>query len=349
MSNSDALEPWRIAATSFPGHDAPPEARLRFMIGYAILAPSGHNAQPWLFRIAGDHLELLADRTRALPVVDPHDRALTIACGSALFNLRVAARHFGYQVGVELLPDPARHDLLARVALGERKTSNHAENTLFVAIPNRRTSRVPFERTTVDKKVIERLEAGAAAEGAWFRVVKERHDRHTVADLIADGDRMQFADKRFRRELASWLHSNRSHTHDGMPGYALGHGDLVSMIEPLVIRTFDVGKGVGAKDRDLAEHSPVLAVISTSGDGPADWLRAGQALEHVLLEATAAGLTASFLNQPIEVETLRPRLAKLVERAGDASLGFPQVLLRMGRAPEVKPMPRRAVSEVVRN
>lgn len=347
MSNDEALEPWRISATSFPGHDAPPEARLRFLIGYAILAPSGHNAQPWLFRIVGDRLEVLADRTRALPVIDPHDRALTIACGSALFNLRVAARHFGYQVGVELVPDPGRHDLLARLTLGERKTSNHEENTLFAAIPKRRTSRLPYERTTVEKKVLERLEAGAAAEGAWFRVVKERRDRHAVADLIADGDRMQFADKRFRRELASWVHSNRSHSRDGMPGYALGHGDLVSLVEALVIRTFDMGKGVGAKDRDLAEHSPVLAVIGTPGDGAADWLRAGLALEHVLLAATAAGLSASFLNQPIEVETLRPRLAKIVQAYGGS--GFPQLLLRIGHGPDAKPMPRRGVSEVVRS
>ena len=43
---------------------------------------------PWIFRITTDNtIKLYADRTRALPVVDPKDRALTISCGAILFNL----------------------------------------------------------------------------------------------------------------------------------------------------------------------------------------------------------------------------------------------------------------------
>jgi nitroreductase len=70
---------------------ATPEPRLRFLLGYAILAPSSHNTQPWRFRLRGPTLDLLADRRRALPVVDPEDRALVISCGAALGHLRVAA------------------------------------------------------------------------------------------------------------------------------------------------------------------------------------------------------------------------------------------------------------------
>ena len=47
---------------------------LRFFVNFAILAPSGHNTQPWLFKIREWSLDLLADRTRALPVVDPNNR-----------------------------------------------------------------------------------------------------------------------------------------------------------------------------------------------------------------------------------------------------------------------------------
>ncbi len=61
---------------------------LRSLLKYAVLAPSGHNTQPWLFRpTEKDDLYLIADRTRALPVVDPHDRELIISCGAALDHL----------------------------------------------------------------------------------------------------------------------------------------------------------------------------------------------------------------------------------------------------------------------
>ena len=63
----------------------------RRLLEAAVQAPSSHNTQPWLFRVEDGAVHLLADRTRALPVNDPDDRELTISCGCALLNLRVAA------------------------------------------------------------------------------------------------------------------------------------------------------------------------------------------------------------------------------------------------------------------
>ena len=344
MNRVPETEPWSISTLSFPGHDAQPTDRLRYLVGYAILAPSGHNAQPWIFRLNEQRLAIHADRSRALPVVDPHDRELTISCGAALFNLRIAARHFGYWPAIELLPDPEHPDLLARFALGERRTATHEENTLFAAIPRRHTCRLPFERAPIDRKVLEQITACAQGEGVWFHLVKDRKERHAVAELIADADRLQFADKRYRRELAAWVHSNRSHSRDGMPGRVHGMGDLMSLLAPFVIRNFDLGKSTAARDEDLADHAPSLFVLGTPEDQPLDWLRTGQALQCALLRATAAGLSASFFDQPIEVETLRPRLARLINRTG-----FPQLVLRIGYGPAVTATPRRSVSDVLRS
>ena len=127
-----------------------------------------------------------------------------------------------------------------------------------------------------------------------------------------------------------------------MPGYAFGLGDLMSFAGPLLIRTFGWVNGQAAKDRQLAAGSPVLAVLGTESDSPTGWLKARQALDWVLLTATANGISASFLNQSIEVAELRPRLADLL-----GIQGFPQVLLRMGYGPEVRPTPRRPMGEVL--
>ena len=82
-----------------------------------VLAPSSHNTQPWRFRVGADIVEVLTDRTRALPVNGPFDRELTISCGAVLTNLLVPARAGGLSPDVEVLPDPDDADLLARVVL----------------------------------------------------------------------------------------------------------------------------------------------------------------------------------------------------------------------------------------
>ncbi|HZA73546.1 MAG TPA: hypothetical protein VE476_11620, partial [Propionibacteriaceae bacterium] len=84
----------------------------QFLLRYAVRAPSGHNTQPWRFDIAEGRLHLYADRSRALPVVDPEDRALVMSCGAALAHLTVALRHFGYAGDVSPYPDPDDPDLL---------------------------------------------------------------------------------------------------------------------------------------------------------------------------------------------------------------------------------------------
>jgi hypothetical protein len=325
--------PWDVREADFPS-TGPPAAQLRFLLHYAVLAPSGHNTQPWLFKIDEDIVELYADRSRALPVVDSDDRELTISCGAALLHLRVALRHFGYTGAVIPFPDPDDPDLLARVRLGERREASAAEHELLRAITMRRTNRQAFEQREVPAAVLVALQEIAHAEETWFCVVQDEYDRSAVANLVALADRIQWTDTHFRRDLLAWMRPNRSQRRDGIPGYALSLGDLASYVGPVLARTFDVGNGQAAKDRQLAAGSPVLAVLMTDVDTTYDWLMTGQALERILLYARSQGIWASFLNQPIEVPQIRLMLHNLIER-----VGFPQVLLRMGYGPEVPPTP----------
>jgi nitroreductase len=41
---------WHNLETKFPEQSSPAE-KLKFLLQYAVLAPSSHNTQPWLFRI----------------------------------------------------------------------------------------------------------------------------------------------------------------------------------------------------------------------------------------------------------------------------------------------------------
>jgi hypothetical protein len=333
--------PWQISEGAFPKLGTSSE-KARFLLNYAILAPSVHNTQPWLFRIVSDGVELYADRTRALPVVDPDDRELIMSCGAALFNLRIALHHFGYEAPIQIFPDAGKADLLARISFGNPRPAAPEEHALFQAIIRRRTNRMPFEARSVAEALIFELQAAATKEGGWLHIMLGEDNRNKVADMIAEGDRIQMSDSHFRRELAAWIHSNRSASHDGTPGFARGFGDLSSYVGPLVVRTFDVGKGLAAKDRQLAAGSPVLAVVGSGTDTPADWLATGQAMERILLRARVDDVWASFLNQAIEVPDLRTRLRKLLSRDG-----YPQLLLRMGYGPDVRPTPRRTPGEVL--
>lgn len=314
-------------------------------VAQATLAPNSHNTQPWLFSIDENAIELRADRKRSLGVVDPGNREMVISCGAALGTLRAAINGAGYDVDVVRFPDPAEPDYLARVTIGKARKPTPQEEWRVAAITKRRTNRGPFEPWQVPRDTLTMMHRTAAGEGAWLHVVGDVDEKFAVASLIAQGDRRQGGDPEFRKELASWLHPNITHARDGMPGNAFGIGDVMSLPFPWVIRTFDWGNGQSAKDRELALGSPILAVLGTDEDSPPEWLRAGEALALALLDMTAAGLAASFMNQPIEVEELRTELSTRLDLAG-----APQLILRIGYAVRSVPAtPRRVLSDVVLN
>jgi hypothetical protein len=350
ISSEPQLSAWKVSESDFTKEATDMAKKVNFLLRYAILAPSSHNTQPWLFKIIGnDTIELYADRSRALPVADPDDREMVISCGAALYYLRLVANHFGLTETVELLPDNKNNpDLLAKISFKESddqviQKQAQQDIPLFEAIAKRRSNRSPFENRKLADDLLLSLKDDARAGRAWLEIFKDELQKNGLAALISQGDKIQLSDKKFRRELAAWIHPNRSHTRDGMPGYAHGIPDIASYVSPLLIRTFDIGRGQAAKDTQLATGSPVLAVLGTDADEPLDWIHAGQALARIVLHARAENVWTSFMNQPIEVPELRPKLLEAIGR----SEGHPQLLVRMGYGKDVKPTPRRDVDEVL--
>lgn len=305
------------------------------LLELATRAPSSHNTQPWIFRFGDNHVELVADRTRALPVNDPDDRELVLSCGAALLHLRVAARHLGLSGSATLLPEPGDPDLLARVDLSPAADDSPGLGELAEAIALRRTYRQRFAPVAVVSSVVDSLCRAASEEKARLVALADDGTRRAAASLVAEGDAELWANPSWRRELAAWMHPRRRGDGITVPG-------LAWPVAQWVVRSFDMGGGIAAKDQELAEHSPLLAVLTSAVDEPRSWLEAGQALARVLLTACRHGLQASYLNQPIQVASLRPKLAALAEE------GMPQVLLRFGYpSTELPPSPRRPIEVLV--
>lgn len=306
------------------------------LLRQAALAPSSHNTQPWSFRTSNHRIDLYADRTRALPVNDPEDRELLISCGCALQNLLTAVAAMDLAATFKLLPDSKNPDLLATISLHGQAQAPAENADLAAYIDQRRTCRKRFAEQPVPQDILDRLSSAANREGVKLEIILDTAQRQAIAELVVAGDAVQWADPRWRRELAAWMHPRCQGDGLAVPG-------LVAPFVRAVVRTFNMGHGVGGRDRRLAEESPVLAVLVTERNDEKAWLETGQALQRLLLEATRNDLQASYLNQPIQVASLRSKLQNVLH-----TTGWPQILLRLGFSAEKLPAsPRRSLNEIL--
>ncbi|MFF3890085.1 Acg family FMN-binding oxidoreductase [Streptomyces sp. NPDC001914] len=313
------------------------------LVADAIAAPSLHNTQPWVFRYSRDTavLGLFADLERALPRTDPENRGLLMGCGAALFNLRVAAAAAGLTPRVLLLPDPASAELLAEVHLSGTGPPGGTLAPLAPWIRRRHSSRFPFRDEEIPVATRDRLSEAARLEGAELFFPDPWHVR-SILDLIRDADDSEALDPGVQAETVRWTRTEPSTVTpaaDGIPGEAFGPRQRGTSAP---VRDFAVGRPMPGRDSAAFERKPNIALLGTARDEPMDWVRAGQALERILLQATADGLSASMTSQPLEWQDIRWAVRDPVSTMANV-----QMVIRLGYGPAGEASPRRPVADVL--
>jgi nitroreductase len=306
---------WAVDADDFPA-EAPIEARARFCLRYAILAPSSHNAQPWRFRIEGERIHVAADESRWLRAADPDRRELFVSLGCAVENILVAAEGFGLGPAVTYHGDDT--DRVATVTLGGDGDPPAERSARFDALTTRRTSHDPFDGEPLGATMRDRLAAAVDADAVTVRFV-DGDTKRAVGELQAEADRLQMADPAYRAELGRWI---------GLG--ALGQSWLLARVGQAVVTHLDLGDREAAKNSRLIESAPVVAVLATDTDDPIARVETGRAFERIALRASAAGVAVHPMSQILERPDCRQRLATTLGLGG----AKPQHLVRLGYAAE---------------
>lgn len=327
----------RMAALRAPLAEPAPLAEL---IRYAVLAPNGHNTQPWRFRAGPRQIAIRLDPARRTPVVDPDDHHVFVSLGAAAENLALASAARG-------LPGTVRFDPAGDgAAVFDFASASPLRSALFDAIPHRQSTRAEYDGRAVSAASLAALAKAAAMPGVDLVLLTDRPRIDAMRDLIITGNSAQMADPAFVRELKAWLRFNPRDAlqrGDGLYGAASGNPPLPDWLGPVA---FDWLSGANAQNDAYARQvrsSAGLAVFVGAGANPADWVTVGQACQRFALQATVLGLKCAFLNQPVEVPQLRPELAALIGLPGRR----PDLVMRFGYGPQLPWSPRRPVAAVI--
>ncbi|WP_418058713.1 Acg family FMN-binding oxidoreductase [Pimelobacter simplex] len=326
-----------MSSPAVPRTEIAPASIVERLVSFACLAPSVHNTQPWRWRYADGVLTLRADLRRRLPAEDPRGRDLTLSCGAALHHLQFAARALGWETDVVRLPPGADDSVLAQVRVLRAGRSPVVPQDLAL-LRTRCTDRRRFTAWPVPAYRLDDLcrlaapwgvaAAAIADDGARFRL--ELLANQALSELGLDPGR--------QAEQNRWIGRSGA---DGIPAALLPDDP-----DPLLARS-RFRPGLLEDTRMVLHGGDRVIALGGPYDDVAGWLRTGEAMSALWLEATREGLSVVPMSQPIEVESTRREIGRSVLRGAFE----PHLLLRVGwqaiGRSELPRTPRRPLADVL--
>ena len=309
------------------------------LVRYATLAPSSHNTQCWKFALESNAISILPDPLRRCPAVDPDEHHLFVSLGCATENLVQAALAHGLkaQAGFDASRDAIRVEL---------SPASAEVSSLFNAIPVRQCTRGDYDSNPLSTTELGLLERAGTSDAVRMLVITERPAVERALDYVVEANTAQMADAAFVKELESWIRFNDAaavRTGDGLYTGCTGNPQLPTWLGDLAFGWFYKPKSENDKCvRQIRSSAGIAVFVGRSAD-KASWIEVGRCYERFALQATALGIRNAFVNQPVEVQSVRPQFAAALGLTGQR----PDLVVRFGRGPGMPLSLRRPVQAVL--
>ena len=313
---------------------------LRELVRYATLAPSSHNTQCWKFRVQGRLLMIEADLSRRCPVVDPDDHHLFVSLGCATENLAHAALAHGLQVNANF--DAAG----AGAVSASLEATKPLATPMFRAISERQCTRGDYDGKPLSMDELRVLEQAGSGKGVRVLLLTDRSAMEKVLEYVVSGNTAQINDPAFVEELKAWIRFSNDEairTGDGLFSRATGNPAMPRWLGSRMMGLFFTPDSENERYARQIRNSAGIAVFVSDVSDKVHWVEAGRCYERFALQATALGIRNAFLNQPVEVGSIRPQFAAAL------CLGKlrPDLVVRFGRGPTLPLSMRRPVQSVL--
>jgi len=306
VGEGPAYEPWHT-------WDADSASGPLAIVHAGVLAANPHNTQPWLFHVAENRIDLYADPSRYLGAMDYFGREMHIGLGCAIANMKLAAAQ-GYRasarssIGKTYIKDRSDPVIVATLKLEQQE--NITPDPLFDQIPFRHTNRGPYDTgRPLDSKVLsEMLSLVPEGRGISLKLFADEAEKKAVGNtivkateaIVANHDMVMASDAWFRHDWDELQQKRDGVTLDaaGMPASITAVAKMLPESDPETGHEYWLGA-----TRDV--HVPTAAAYGVFAvrdlySRPLNML-VGEYWQRLHLSATAKGLAAQPLNQPLEI------------------------------------------------
>lgn len=315
------------------------------LIQSAIKAPSGHNTQPWKFRVEGNAIIIYPDYERKLPVVDADNHALFISLGCALENLVIAAQYFGFKTNTTYYTEQtANESIVVQLTPSSAEKGN---GVLFNFIDTRQATRNKYNGEAIPEMDIQKLKIVSKQEDVQTILLTAEKDIKPIIGLVKEGNSLQFSNPSFIAELIKWIRFNKKTAikqGDGLYGAVTGSPSVPTWFGKLFMKLSTNPEKEANKWVGLMNSSSALMIFTAERNDKKAWINVGRSFERTMLTATSLNINHAHANMPCEELEVRQKLIELLSlKHGEQ----PLLLIRLGYSEKMPYSFRRPLKDVV--
>jgi nitroreductase len=326
----DNYESWKLDYKEFY-QLADSNDKLKFLLRFALLAPSSHNSQPWRFNIVDNQIVIYPEESRELRKSDKNNRQLYLSLGAALQNIVIAGKFYGYKTNIEYLPEEFNGSATV-ITLEESDSAVTGDEGLIKAITTRHSNRNKYSSKRLSDRFINSLKDLSSSDLKVY-IVSDRKLKDKISEVVTDATIEAMDDSGFREELSGYIKSNITKSKVGMPMFGFGMPTPPSLLASQVLRRFNLNKlGRSADLALLKEYTPyfVLILSSLGSDNEEGWIRAGQIFESIALMAERESIRTAPLAAAIQIGENYKKIQNIL-----GTNLRPQMFFRMGYGEDV--------------
>jgi len=290
------------------------------VVSQAILAPSGHNMQPWKIKLDNNDKNvfyLYGDPGRLTPEIDPPARQFTITQGTFLEYLRVSAENLGYKANIILFPDDEynaegtknsiNQKTVAKIILQKDLPTN---DPLYASLFLPDTNREAYQPDQLNQQQVESLLAQNQGKDIIIKIFQDQENIEKIKQLALQAMDIETKMHNINELNKTLTRVNEYQKNNSRYGFSLdsqgSSGIMLHLTQSLLtivpsLNSEQAGKDLIMKNtKNQLDNTPAYILILTKNNSRLNQVKAGMLYSRLVLAAHTMGLAMQPLSQCLE-------------------------------------------------
>ena len=290
--------------------------KIKFLLQYAVLAPSTHNSQPWRFKVVDSSCEIYKDETKYLIEADKRKRNLYISIGCCVENIVIAAKYFNVLKKFVFFKEYSKHKtLVAKLTfknLEKRTQVNNKYRSILKAITLRATNRGIFKNKKIKIDIIKQINGLNSSDRLKIHLIHNKKDIIGIAKITKNAIGELYSKKNFRKELSNWIYPAYLEKKEGISTLSLRIPSLVGLFFPLILRFFNISATISYLNYKSVVSLPIICIITAPEDNENIWFEVGRLAQKILLLTTSFNIDSYITVAAIDVDKYANKVKKIL-------------------------------------